>query len=96
MPQIRLEGVGKDYIQEQDRRVVHAVRDIDLTIEQGEFVFLTGSSGAGKSTLLQLLSFEAQPSRGAVFLDGENVTAMSGGVGSASGCSSAMCPRFPL
>lgn len=77
MPQIRLEGVGKDYIQEQDRRVVHAVRDIDLTIEQGEFVFLTGSSGAGKSTLLQLLSFEAQPSRGAVFLDGENVTAMS-------------------
>ena len=56
MPQIRLEGVGKDYLQEPDRRILHAVREIDLTIEQGDFVFVTGSSGAGKSTLLQLLS----------------------------------------
>lgn len=77
MPQICLEGIGKDYIQEPDRRLIQAVREIDLTIEQGEFVFLTGSSGAGKSTLLQILSCELKPTRGAVYLDHINVTAMS-------------------
>ena len=77
MPQIRLEGVGKDYLQEPDRRILHAVREIDLTIEQGDFVFITGSSGAGKSTLLQLLSCEMQPTHGAVYLNNINVTAMS-------------------
>lgn len=77
MPQIRLEGIGKDYIQEPDRHIFHALREIDLTVEQGDFVFITGSSGAGKSTLLQLLSCELQPTRGAVYLDNINVTAGS-------------------
>ena len=76
MPQIQLEGVGKDYRQEQGRRILHAVQDINLTIEQGEFVFITGSSGAGKSTLLQILSCELQPTRGRVLLDGVNVSAL--------------------
>ena len=56
MPQIRLESVGKDFPQEHERQVVHAVRSVDLTIERGEFVFVTGSSGAGKSTLLDLIA----------------------------------------
>lgn len=76
MPQIRLEKVGKDYFQEQSRQVFHAVQEVDLTIEQGEFVFITGSSGAGKTTLLQLLSCQMPPTSGAVFLDGVNVTAL--------------------
>lgn len=77
MPQIRLEGVGKTYLQEPDKRILHAIRDVSLTIEQGDFIFVTGSSGAGKSTLLQLLCCEMQPTSGAVFLNGVNVTAMS-------------------
>lgn len=77
MPQIRLEGAGKDYPQEHEKQVVHAIRSVDLTIEQGEFVFITGSSGAGKSTLLQLIACEVQPTRGAVFLDNVNVTRLS-------------------
>ena len=48
MPQIRLEQVSKYY--QQEKKAVPAVREIDLTIEQQEFVFVTGSSGAGKST----------------------------------------------
>lgn len=76
MPQIRLEKVGKDYFQEQSKQVFHAVQEVDLTIEQGEFVFITGSSGAGKTTLLQLLSCQMPPTSGAVFLDGVNVTAL--------------------
>ena len=66
MPQIRLEHVTKNYIQEKKR--IAAVSEVDLIIEQGEFVFVTGSSGAGKSTLLQLISGEVAPSSGAVYL----------------------------
>ena len=54
MPQIRLEQVSKYY--QQEKKAVPAVREIDLTIEQQEFVFVTGSSGAGKSTLLNLIA----------------------------------------
>lgn len=77
MPQIRLEGAGKDYTHSGDHQVVHALRSVDLTIEQGEFVFITGSSGAGKSTLLQLIACETQPTRGCVYLDGVNLTRVS-------------------
>ena len=70
MPQICLEGVGKDYPMEHEKRVIHAVRDVDLAIEPGEFVFVTGSSGAGKSVLLKLIACEMQPTFGSVFVKG--------------------------
>lgn len=77
MALICLEGIGKDYIQDTEKKVVHAIRSVDLTIEQGEFVFITGSSGAGKSTLLQLIAYETTPTRGTVRLDGVNVNRLS-------------------
>ena len=67
MPQIRMEQVRKYY--QQEKKAVPAVREIDLTIEQQEFVFVTGSSGAGKSTLLNLIAGEITPTAGAVYLD---------------------------
>lgn len=67
MPQIRLEQVSKYY--QQEKKAVPAVREIDLTIEQQEFVFVTGSSGAGKSTLLNLIAGEITPTAGEVYLD---------------------------
>jgi len=45
-------------------RGVYALRDLTLTIDKGEFIFLTGPSGAGKSTLLRLLLREDLPSEG--------------------------------
>lgn len=49
MPQFCLKHVGKDYILEPDKRILHAVREIDLTIEQGEFVFITGQQRGRKN-----------------------------------------------
>ena len=63
MPEIRLENVSKRYT--RDKRTQYAVRDVSLTVEQGEFVFLIGSSGAGKSTLLKLMGGEISPDAGA-------------------------------
>ena len=50
-----------------------AIKDINLQIEKGEFVFLTGPSGAGKTTLLKLLFREEEPSEGHVLINGKDV-----------------------
>lgn len=74
MPTIRLENVTKYYKADKQRSragrpLEIGVEDVNLTIEQGEFVFIIGSSGAGKSTLLDLISGKLRPDRGTVFLD---------------------------
>ena len=51
-------------------RGVYALRDLSLTIDKGEFLFLTGPSGAGKSTLLRLLLREELPSEGELKVGG--------------------------
>jgi cell division transport system ATP-binding protein len=68
---IRLRNVGKDY----DRRQV--LRGIDLQVDGGEFVFLTGPSGAGKTTLLRLLYAAEKPTEGEVWVAGQRVDRLS-------------------
>jgi len=59
-------------------RGVYALRDLTLTVDKGEFMFLTGPSGAGKSTLLRLLLREEPPSEGELKVLGRNLKTMSG------------------
>ena len=47
-----------------------ALRDINITIEDGEFVFIMGRSGSGKTTLLRLLIKEEEPSSGEIIVNG--------------------------
>jgi cell division transport system ATP-binding protein len=68
---IRLRNLHKDF----DKQRV--LRGIDLHIDPGEFVFLTGSSGAGKTTLLRLLYAAEPPTRGEVWVAGERVDTIS-------------------
>ena len=74
MPTIRLENVSRSYRKAQGGP---AISDINLTVEQGDFIFLVGSRGAGKSTLLSVLSGGARPSAGTVYLDDEPLNALS-------------------
>jgi cell division transport system ATP-binding protein len=58
-------------------RGLYALRDLTLTIEKAEFVFLTGPSGAGKSTFLRLLLLQERPSEGEVFVNGQNLATLN-------------------
>ncbi|MEM5781366.1 MAG: ATP-binding cassette domain-containing protein [Lawsonibacter sp.] len=75
MPNIRLDHVAKLY--KGGGRNMAAVLDVNLQIQQGEFIFFVGSRGAGKSTLLQLISGEILPDRGTVCLDRVNLASMN-------------------
>jgi cell division transport system ATP-binding protein len=60
-------------------RGLYALQDLSLTVDKGEFVFLTGPSGAGKSTLLRLLLVQEQPTDGELFVNGHDLTTLSRG-----------------
>jgi cell division transport system ATP-binding protein len=65
---IRFEGVTKRFAGGQE-----ALADLDLGIEKGDMVFVTGHSGAGKSTLLRLIALIERPTSGQVIVDGQNL-----------------------
>jgi cell division transport system ATP-binding protein len=69
---IETHALGKAY-----GRGLYALRDLTLTVERGEFVFLTGPSGAGKSTLLRLLLLQDRPTEGIAIVNGRNLARMS-------------------
>ena len=64
---IQLRGVTKKY------KNNYALKNVNLDIMSGEFVFITGSSGAGKSTLMKLLYKEETPTTGSVMIGGINI-----------------------
>ena len=68
---IQLRGVTKKY------KNNYALRNINLDIMSGEFVFITGSSGAGKSTLLKLLYREETPTAGTIMIGNSNIAVLS-------------------
>lgn len=58
---------------------VHALRNINLTLQSGEYIALMGPSGSGKSTMLNLLGLLDRPDAGTYLLEGRDATALSTG-----------------
>ena len=69
---IDFEHVYKTYETHNDENV--ALEDINIHIDEGEFVFILGHYGAGKSTFLKLIQMEEKPTKGKVFINGQDLT----------------------
>ena len=72
---VELVGVDKDY--PLGKLTVHALRDVDLTIETGAFVAIAGPSGSGKTTLLNLVGCVDVPTKGVVRVAGQDTSTLS-------------------
>ena len=70
-PILKLEHIYKDY--NQDKLVVPVLKDVNLTIEEGEYVAIMGPSGSGKTTLMNIVGCLDRPTSGQYFLDGKLV-----------------------
>ncbi len=69
---IRLEHIHRYF--QVGEQTVHALNDINVTIEKGEYVSVMGPSGSGKSTLLNVIALLDQPSSGRYLLNNQPVT----------------------
>ncbi len=69
---IKLENVTKTY-----KGDVPALRNAEVNIDKGEFVFLVGASGSGKSTFLRLVNREESPEEGRIFVAGKDILDLS-------------------
>ena len=74
-PLLHAKGLSKTYLMGQ--RSIQVLRNIDITVERGEFLALRGASGAGKSTLLHLLGGLDLPNTGEISFDGQNLLKLS-------------------
>jgi putative ABC transport system ATP-binding protein len=73
---VQVENVSKDYL--LGKTILHALKGINLSIAQGEFLAIAGPSGSGKTTLLNLIGCIDKPSSGRILIDGIDVTPLSG------------------
>ena len=72
LPVVLLESVSRTF---EGTPPVYALRSVDLSIEQGEYISIMGPSGSGKSTLLNVLGLLDEPTSGSYVLDGVDVRA---------------------
>jgi putative ABC transport system ATP-binding protein len=75
-PIIHLKNVSKYYYM-GDNVVVKAVRDINIEINKSEFVAIMGPSGSGKSTSMNLIGSLDKPTKGQIYLDGEDISELT-------------------
>ncbi len=74
-PVIQVKGLVKTYVVGEVE--VRALRGVNLEVQRGEFIAVTGASGSGKSTFMHIVGCLDRPTSGQYFLDGQDVSRMS-------------------
>ena len=72
---LEFRNVKKDYL--LGETTVHALRGVDLAVQQGEFAAILGASGSGKTTLLNLAGAIDDPTEGSVAINGRDISRLS-------------------
>ena len=72
MSLIKIDNLTKDY--HLGKTIVHALTDISLSVEKGDFIAVAGPSGSGKTTLLNLIGMLDTATAGEIVLDGKSVS----------------------
>jgi putative ABC transport system ATP-binding protein len=76
IPVIQLKDISKIY--KSGGENTQALKNIDLTVQKGEFVAVMGPSGSGKSTLMHIIGLLDKPTSGTYLLNGQDVSKLSG------------------
>lgn len=72
---LKLENIEKNYVGQTEN--LHIIRDLNLTVNEGEFISILGRSGSGKSTLLNIMGLLDKVDGGKIFIDGKEVDSLS-------------------
>lgn len=72
---LRLENIEKYYSGNIDK--LHIIRNLSLTVEEGEFISILGRSGSGKSTLLNIIGLLDKIDKGKIYIGGQEVEKLS-------------------
>ena len=74
-PLVEMRGIERTYVMGDN--LVHALRGVDLTIEQGSSIAIMGTSGSGKSTMMNIMGCLDVPTKGTYALNGRDVSRLS-------------------
>lgn len=72
---LELHGIYKDY--QQGKMTVPVLKDVDFSMEEGEYVAIMGPSGSGKTTLMNIIGCLDQATKGEFILDGQDIRSLS-------------------
>ncbi len=76
---LQVKGVQKIYTTKHGANKVEALKNVDFSVEQGEYVAIMGESGSGKTTLLNIVAALDKPTNGQVLLEGHDIAALKDG-----------------
>ncbi|NLH02464.1 MAG: ATP-binding cassette domain-containing protein, partial [Clostridiales bacterium] len=71
---LKVTGLKKNYTTRFGGNIVEALKNVNFTVENGEYVAIMGESGSGKTTLLNIVSALDKPTAGTVILDGQDLS----------------------
>ena len=76
-PIARFEGLWKIYAKPGTAIAVEALRDVNLAVQSGEYIAITGASGSGKSTMMNIVGCLDRPTRGRYYLGGQDISTLN-------------------